>query len=274
MEKNIFEKLTELLKQNKTAALATLTQVDGSSPGKEGFMMLILEDGKTIGTIGGGNVENIVIKLAKNCLKNLESKKISFDLSEGGGTGMSCGGKNEVFIKVFFSKPKLLVVGGGHIAMELYKLSQTLNFTISIFDNRPEFCNTERFPNASELFAGDVAENLKNYPIDENCYIVIVTHGHIYDEVSLRAVIKSKAAYIGMIGSKKKVPLVFNKLLNEGISKQLIKKVYSPIGLKLGGGSPAEIALSIMSEILLIKNKGNFEHCKLSDAEIENIKSH
>jgi len=268
MEKIIFEKLTEVLKQNKTAALATLTQVDGSSPGKEGFMMLVLENGETIGTIGGGNIENIVAKLAKNCIKNRESKKINFNLRDGGNAGMSCGGKNEVFIKVFFSRPKLLIAGGGHIAMELYKLGQSLNFDIIIFDSRPEFCNKERFPNAAELYAGDIAENLQNYCINENCYIVIVTHGHLFDEVSLRAVIRSNAAYIGMIGSKKKVPLVYSRLMKEGISKELIKKVYSPIGLKLGGDSPAEIAISIISEILLLKNNGKFEHCKLTENEI------
>ncbi len=266
MDYLLFAKLAAALKQNKNAALAVLTQVDGSSPGKEGFMIAVFEDGSTYGTVGGGAIENIVIKFAKQNLITGKSCEYDFDLADGGNTEMKCGGKNKVFISVFSSRPKLLIAGGGHIALELYKIGIQLNFSVVIFDNRPEFCNEERFPDAFELFPGDISENLKKYPVNDNCYIVIVTHGHIHDEISLRSVIQSNAAYIGMIGSKTKIPFIFENLKKHGVSDDFIKKVYSPIGLKLGGNTPAEIAVSIISEILIVKNKGEkdkFDHMKI-----------
>lgn len=262
MESHIFEKLSECLKAGQTAALATLTVADGSSPGKEGFLMLVLSDGTTLGTVGGGRLESLVIERAKECMRLGASEKFRFDLAAGGNAGMTCGGVNEVFIKVFRSRRKLLVAGGGHIGMELYLLCQRLDFQVVIFDDRPEFCSRERFPLALELHHGNIADNLARYPVDDQCFIVIVTHGHRHDEASLRAVVAKPAAYIGMIGSKKKVPLVMEKLRREGIEEKHLARVHAPIGLKLGGDTPAEIAISIMAEILMVLYGGQLAHMK------------
>lgn len=262
MEAQIFEKLSECLKAGQSAALATLTVADGSSPGKEGFLMLVLSDGSTLGTVGGGNLENLVIKQAKECMRLGQSDKFRFDLAAGGNAEMTCGGAAEVFIKVFRSRRKLLLAGGGHIGMELYLLCQRLDFQVVIFDDRPEFCSRERFPMALELHSGDIMANLESYPIDDQCFIVIVTHGHKHDEASLRAVVAKPAAYIGMIGSKKKVPLVMEKLRRDGFSAEQLARVHAPIGLNLGGDTPAEIAISIMAEILMVHYGGQLAHMK------------
>jgi len=254
--------LTECLQHDRGAALATLTAVDGSSPGKEGFMLLVREDGTTCGTVGGGNIEKIVTDLAMKCMARGRSGRYEFNLADGGDAGMQCGGTNEVFIRVFRPKKKLLLVGGGHIGCELYELGRRLDFTVVMFDDRAEYCSKERFPAAAELHPGDIAQNLAQYPLDDQCHVVIATHGHRHDEAALRAVIRREAAYIGMIGSRKKVPGILAKLQGEGVPAEKVRRVYSPIGLKLGGGSPAEIALSVMAEILMVKNHGAMGHMR------------
>ncbi|RKD32944.1 XdhC family protein [Thermohalobacter berrensis] len=263
MESRVLEKLTEKVKDNKGAALAVITKVEGSTPREEGSMMVVLEDGTTYGTVGGGKFELVVTKRAQKCIKKGKSQTFSFKLNDDKGSlHMQCGGNADVFIKVFKPKDKLMIVGGGHIALKLYELGKTLNFFTVIFDDREEFCNSDRFPHADELILGNIEESLKNYNIDNNCYIVIVTRGHKYDEIALETVIETNAKYIGMIGSKNKTKYVMENLMNKGISKEKLEKVYAPIGINLGGDKPEEIAFSIMSEILLVKNNGTLDHMK------------
>lgn len=244
-----------------------ITKVSGSSPGPEGAMMAILENGSILGTIGGGEFEAAVIRKAKECILEGRNEAFSFELSNKDveeSLHMLCGGKIEAFIRAFTPKPKLLIVGGGHVALELYKLGKFSGFYTVIFEDRPEFANKDRFPEVDEIQLGDVEQNLKKYPINDSCYIVLVSRGHTYDEIALKTVINTAAKYIGMIGSKNKVAILLKNMADEGISKAAIDKVYAPIGLGLGGESPAEIAISIISEILLVKNNGRLTHLKNS----------
>ncbi|WP_296863854.1 XdhC/CoxI family protein [Thermosyntropha sp.] len=262
----ILETITEHIENGHKIALAVVTKVWGSSPAPEGAMMTVTPDGLITGTVGGGSLEASVIEKAKTCLKEGKNGSFTFEFTNKEAEeslNMICGGKAEVFIRIFIPKPKLLIAGGGHVAYELYKLGKFLDFHTVIFEDRPEFGNKDRFPEADEIKVGDIRANLENYPIDENCYIVIVTRGHASDEEALKAVINTKAGYIGMIGSRKKVALTKEKIISsEKVSEDVWQKVYAPVGLNLGGDTPAEIALSIMAEILLIKNKGKLEHLK------------
>ena len=260
MEEKLLQEIVEETKKNKGAALCTITNTYGSSPGKEGFMMVVFDDGRTVGTVGGGILEGQIAKDAIDVIKSGKSQNKTYVLSDV-GLKSKCGGKVDVFIKVFGIREKLLIVGGGHVALEIYKLAKLLNFYTVIFEDREEYGNRGRFKEADEIIVGDIDKELKNYLIDSNCYIVIVTGGHEQDEVALRSVIKSEARYIGMIGSKNKVKFIFDRLKSEGIEE--INRVYAPIGLKLGGDKPSEIALSILSEIMLVKNKGRLEHSKI-----------
>ncbi|MGF7060858.1 XdhC family protein [Brassicibacter mesophilus] len=263
MEYKILEKITEQIKQNSPVALATLTNIEGSTPGKKGAMMAVLEDGTTYGTVGGGRVELVIAGVAKKCIEERESKSYSFKLDDDPGSlHMQCGGEAEVFIKVFKPDNKLLIAGGGHIGINLYKLGKILGFHTVIFDEREEYCNKDRFPEADELYPGDIEENLKNYPIGQNCYIAIVTHGHKHDEIALKTVIERDASYIGMIGSSNKTKHVMGNLAAAGVSQDKLDSVYAPVGINLGGQSPEDIALGIMAEISLIKNKGTLHHTK------------
>lgn len=250
----------ELMEKGIKLAVVTITRTEGSIPGKPGSQMTVLEDGSIRGTIGGGALENRVIELAVKAIKNGKSMSVNLPLTD---EGMVCGGEIDVFIQTYTPLPKLIIVGGGHVSLALYEMASLLNFDIVIFEDREQFLNFERFPKAKELVLGPVDKKLKEYDIDENSYIVIVTRGHEYDNEALETVINSKAKYIGAIGSKNKVKKMLDNLKAKGISEDSLSKIYSPIGLNIADNSPAEISISILSEILSVKNDKEIKNMKL-----------
>ena len=177
---------------------------------------------------------------------------------------MKCGGFVRAYIKVFAKREKLLIMGGGHLGAELYTLGKFLNKYVVIFDDREEFVSKERFPEADELIFGNMGECLRNYPLDENSYIIIVTRGHENDKQCLTAVLDSgvDVKYIGMVGSKGKVLSTYKELLNEGYTKEQLMKIYSPIGLDISNTEPKEIAMGIMGEIIAVKNGKTPQHMR------------
>lgn len=261
MEHIILERLAAEVKANRKAALVTLIEEQGSSPGKQGNMMAVLEDGSTIGTIGGGTLENRAYEEAKACMEEGINKTLHYKLNDSGDLHMKCGGTASVFIRAFVPKSRLLIAGGGHIALELSRLAKIAGFHVVIFEDREEYAGRDRFPEC-EVILGDIGESLRNYPIASDCHVVIVTRGHECDGAALRAVLGSSAAYVGMIGSKNKVRFMMDKLVSEGIDPKELDRVYAPIGLKLGGNTPSEIAVSILAEIMLVKNNGELKHMK------------
>lgn len=262
MESKILEKITEQVKENRTVALIIITKIHDSTPRSEGSMMAVFEDGSITGTIGGGNLELAAIDIAKDCIRKGENRTVCFDLTQEGDIGMQCGGKVDVLFKIFKPQYKLMIAGAGHIALTLHKFGKMLGFYVVVFDDREKYLSNERLPDADELILGSYDKKLKEYNIDSNSFIVIVTHGHKYDEEALRAVIDRGAAYVGMIGSTKKNNFIKNNLLSDGVDNNLLDSIYAPIGLDLGGEKPEEISLSIMAEILAVKNGGTLRHIK------------
>lgn len=264
MSITLFEEANEQIKNGKFVALSIITKACGSSPRGEGTMMGVLKDGTIIGTVGGGAVENAIIRASIEAIETQKSGRFIYNLNESNKElNMACGGEIEVYIKVLIPKRKLLIVGGGHIALPLHFIANILGYDIVIFEDREEYCNSERFKLAKEFLLGDIKENLKKYSINNQCSVVIITRGHLHDYEALKTVIDTEANYIGMIGSKSKVKKTISKLLDEGFSKDLLNKIYSPIGIDLGGERPEDIALGIMAEISLVINDGNLAHKKL-----------
>jgi xanthine dehydrogenase accessory factor len=150
----------------------------------------------------------------------------------------------------------LLVIGGGHVGKALSVIGDMCGFSVEIVDDRPEYANAERFPEADRITQGRFDEVLADYPIDENTYVVCVTRGHKHDEISLKAVVDSRAAYVGMIGSKRRVAAVLQHLIEEGADAEAIGRVHTPIGLDIGAETPEEIAVSIMGEVIMTRRGG------------------
>lgn len=260
----VMKKALEDIENGRELAIATITKAQGSAPRKEGTMMAVLEDGSIHGTIGGGKLEKKIIDLCLEAIEDGNSYGINLPLNSE-GLNMVCGGEVDVFIDVYKQKPKLLIAGGGHVGYAIYEIANYLGYNVVIFEDREEFLNEERFPLVHKLVLGNIKEKLSEYLIDDNTYIVIVTRGHVSDEEALEAVINSNAKYIGAMGSKKKIISMVNNLREKGISEESINKVYAPIGLKISGGSPEDIALSIMAEIQLIRNNGELIHMKYAN---------
>lgn len=247
----LLEAALETLRTGETVALATIVRAHGSTPRATGTKMLIYPNGRIMGTIGGGEMEKRVVEEAKAALGRGGSRLIHYKLQEidYGDPGV-CGGENDIFIDVIEGKKRLLIVGAGHLGRKVGDLGVFLGMDVIVFDDRSDYANKERFPDAREIIVGEVGTELKRFSITPWSYVVIATRGHELDSVALASVIDSPARYIGMIGSKRKKEHIFEHLAAQGIKKELLDRVHAPIGLGIGAQTPEEIAVSIMAEII------------------------
>jgi len=250
------------LRSNIPAALVTIIENSGSSAGKTGAMMVVWGESESCGTVGGGNLEFRAVAEARKCLAAGINREVRFTFDEKSEAAISCGGTARLFIRIFNAGPRLIIVGGGHMGLELYQLGLYQGFSTTVIDDREAFADPDRFPQAEVLFSEDMAKTVADYPITKECYITIATRAHEIDGEVLEAAIGSKAGYVGMIGSSSKIKEIFQHLLKQGVSREAIDQVFAPMGLNIATVKPKEIALSILSEILLVKNGGSTEHMR------------
>jgi len=231
------------LEHNEAVALATVIEVKGASPAQLGFKMAIWSDGRVVGNVGGGGLEQHVRQDAALALREGRSRLERYALSEEGpdAVGMSCGGQVTIFIDVYQPVPRLLIVGGGHLGRPLAEMARIAGWVVDIVDSRPE---------------RGTATELDPSAITPWTYVVIVTETHATDQETLRRVLDTKAAYIGMIGSLRKVRTIFEQLQAEGVPAEKLAPIRAPIGLDLGGRSPAEIAVAILAEMIQVRYGG------------------
>ena len=232
------------------AILATVIKSDNCPDIESGEKCFIRDGIVRVGNIRNKSLLQSILHEAENRLKREECRQLTLE-----PTGAD--GKVEVFFEVLTAIRKVIIVGAGHLAIPLVKFAKILGFHITVLDDRVMYANRERFPDADEVLAGDMAETLRKMEITPQTYIVLITRGHQYDEPCLREVLHSPARYIGMIGSKRRVKACFIRFRDEeGISEELLKKVYAPIGLDIRAESPEEIALSIIAEMVKVRRGG------------------
>jgi xanthine dehydrogenase accessory factor len=249
-QKNIIKMLSEAIDSGRSAAFVTVISVGGSTPREAGAKMLVYENGGIEGTVGGGTMEALTIKKAVDCIKKGEGGKFTFELKPGGNTGMVCMGEMEVYIDIYKNPLKVLILGGGHVGVKIAEACRLAGYPYLVADDRKEFANCERFPQALSIINEVPHKAVKSAGIDKDTYVVIVTRGHSLDRECLEAVMPTKAAYIGMIGSADKVREIFRLLGKKKLYPLRDARVHSPIGLNLGGKAPGEIAVSVMAEII------------------------
>ena len=252
---DVFEEIVRTRQEGKGAALATIISTKGSAPREGGAKMLIREDGTTLGSIGGGSIEAEVCREAVKVMSEGKPKVLHFDLTgrEIAEEGMICGGVMDVFVEPILSQPTLYIFGGGHISLPLARIAKMVGFRIVVIDDRPEFANLERFPEADETLAHDFPVVFPKLKINKSSYIVIVTRGHLSDEAVLEWAVRTDAKYIGMVGSKKKVNTIFPNLQSRDVLREVLEKVHAPIGLDIHAETPEEIAVSILGEIIKVR---------------------
>jgi len=245
----IYEELLKLKNEGRSSALATIVQCAGSSPQKEGAKMLVRDDGSIMGTLGGGCIEAEVIQEAKMSMTDGMPRTVPFDLTEARG-GLVCGGKLLVFIDPVMPGPRLVILGAGHVGKALATAARFSGFHVTVADDRAEHASKANIPDAQDLVVNDFNSVFSRIPVDHKSYIVIATRGHNHDLEAVSAALKTPAHYIGLLGSKRKKAVLINALKEQGYREDAIERIIIPVGLPIGSTTPAEIAVSIMAQII------------------------
>ena len=261
--KSIFQALAELETKNKSAALCTVVRSRGSTPRNSTSKMLVYEDGSFVGTVGGGELENRVFEAAMQSLVDGQAQLLEYRMADPtrGDVGV-CGGTVEVFVEPILPPPTIVIIGGGHVGKAVVHLARWLGFRIILSDDRPEFCNPEEVPGADEYYPVPMDKLTGEFKVTNQTYFVLATRGVVIDVPGLPSLLKTDAAYIGVIGSRRRWKMTVEKLVEAGISAESIARVNSPIGLELQAETPEEIAVSIMAEILMLRGGGTGKHMK------------
>ena len=250
---DIYNDLKKLIEQEIPAVLCLVTNTSGSTPRKAGSKMLVLGDGSIKGTIGGGSVEFQVIQDALKLLTTGEPMVKTYHLEDD--LQMHCGGTMQVYFEGIGCSPKLYIFGGGHIGKALAGYAYGLGFSPTVFDQRNGiFDSWELDLPGIETRIGNYLQIIEKTIFDKNSYIVIVTPKHEFDETILLACAPCEYAYLGMIGSKRKVAEIRNKALeNNVLTAEILSKIDMPIGLPFAAETPAEIAISIAAKMIDVK---------------------
>ena len=238
---DVYTEVNRLLDSREHALLATLVSGSSAAPGQK---MVLHGDGTCVGSLGDPALDELVrIEMAAE--KNDDVLKV-LTLEHDEGTV-------RVFVEALQSDPDLFIFGGGHVSRAIASIAGSVGFRITIIDDRPAFANAERFPWAAEVVVADFDDVVSKLAIDATSYLIAVTRGHQWDQPIIEQAIRTNAKYIGMIGSRRKVALMWEKLEKNGIPRAKLDRVHSPIGLDIHADTPEEIAVSVVAELIQVR---------------------
>jgi xanthine dehydrogenase accessory factor len=241
----MFRRMEEIQRRGGSALMVTLLD---EARWQEGAVpkMLLQKGGETLGSIlGRSGMEAALRREMEGLLKRREPAFITY--RDEGGEGL------ELFAEPVTARPVLYVFGGGHVSAQISPLAMRVGFKVVVVDDRAEFADPARLPGAEEVHQMPFAGVLRELPVDESSYLVIVTRGHIHDKTVLAQCLRSGARYVGMIGSRRKKALIYESLLQEGFTQAELDRVHAPIGLDIGAETPEEIAVSIVAELIQVR---------------------
>jgi len=249
---DVYEALVRLRAAGHRSAVATIVNVSGSIPSFKSAKMLVGEEGTLVGTIGGGCVEAEVVQAAREVIAEERPRTLRFDLNQDPkyDTGLLCGGSLEIFVEPVLPPAVAYVFGAGHVGFKVYTVARIAGFEVVVVDDREAFANRERFPDAREVLSGEMDSLLSRLSPGAGSYLIIATRGHRDDMRVLRWAVNTRAGYIGMLGSKRKVLAIFRQLREEGADPAALERVHAPVGLSIGATTPEEIAVSVVAELI------------------------
>ena len=256
MNHEVFAALGEALKDGEEVALVTIVSANGSTPQRVGAKMLVFNDGRVVGTIGGGCYENEALWKAREVLKTRKAVTVRYELADdfAAESGLICGGQMEVFIEPIEPSPAVYIFGAGHVGQFVARVAHDAGFRVHVVDDREKFANRERFPDAAEIVVDDIPTWLANSALPQTAYAVIVTRGHRHDLDALRALAPRNLRYLGLIGSRAKVKRIYDALVEDGtVDVEQLENVHAPIGLDIGAVTPQEIAVAIVAELIAVR---------------------
>jgi xanthine dehydrogenase accessory factor len=251
----IYQALSELETRNEAGVLCTIIRTRGSTPRHATSKMLVYPDGHILGTVGGGGLEQQVIAASLEALHDGQPRLLEFNLVDPsrGDVGV-CGGTVEVFVEPILPKPLLVVIGSGHVGKAVAHLAHWLGFRVAVNDDRPEFCTREAVPDADEYYPCLMADLPTHLNFNPWTYLVLTTRGVDVDVQGLPTLLDTPAAYLGVIGSKRRWAETRKQLLEAGVVEEKLARVHTPIGLDIHAETPEEIAVSILAEIIDLRN--------------------
>ncbi|MGQ9859381.1 MAG: XdhC family protein [Thermodesulfobacteriota bacterium] len=256
----IMRSALDFLDTGNPFALATVVRVRGAAPRHSGARMLVFPDGRTEGTVGGATLEQRVIQHALEALREGRPRYETYLFStrpedKDKSVGL-CGGEVDIHIDVVKPDPRLMIIGAGHIAIPLARMAAILDMRVVVVDDRPDYATRERFPDAEEIHIVRYDEEREELApieavVDSNTFVVVATWG--WDQPALAQVLTRNPAYVALVASPAKARAIFQGLLSQGIPEARLAEVRTPAGLDIGAETPAEIALSILAEILSVR---------------------
>lgn len=265
--RDVVQALLELLASRQRGALATVVRTSGSTPQQPGARLLWREDGTTLGTVGGGAIEQAVLEALARTLERREPELLIRDLAHD--LGMCCGGRMEIFVEPILPAPRLWLIGAGHVAKPTATLARSVSFEVHVLDDREELNTPERFPDC-ELVLLDASEALGKAALGEADWVLIMTHDHQLDEAALEAAVRQSPSYVGLVGSKRKVFRLLDRVRQKQNGDFPLERLFAPVGLDIGAVSPEEIAVSIVAELVALRHGRPAPHLRaLSDARLE-----
>ena len=253
----VLEAALNAQRQGRTAALATVIETQGSVPRQAGSKMLVWEDGQITGTVGGGQMEALVIDEARAAMRSGDSKVIRYDLTDlGAGDPGVCGGTVTIYVEPMLPPPTVLVIGCGHVGKAVAELAKWVGFRVVVADDRSGYAAPEQIPNMDGYVEASPESLAEQVSVTAQTYVVAVTRGLPVDRSLLPSLLDTPAPYIGLIGSRRRWALTVEALREQGVPEEALRRIHAPIGLELGAETPQEIALSILAEIVMVRRGG------------------
>ena len=248
----IYEAIRRIKQKGGGALLITLVSLEGNFPKGGGSKTLLISSGERIGSFFGTEEMEERIRKERDVFLRGKKPKV-FVLRREGGDSRSP--EAEVLVEPIESEPTVYLFGAGHVSEQIAPLAKRVQFRVVVIDDRETFANRERFPEADEVLVSDFESCFERLHIDDASYIVIVTRGHLYDGFVLEQAVKTAARYVGMIGSKKKIHVLYQNLMKKGVPKEALDRVYAPIGVEINSETPEEIAVSIVAQLIQVRGE-------------------
>lgn len=259
--REVTEEVLRILREGGSGAQATVIRTSGSTPQQPGARLLLLAGGEMAGTVGGGAVEEVTLAALRICLRDGKSKVFVYDL--GRDLGMCCGGTMEVFVERIESEPRLIIFGAGHIARPTASMARAVGFRVVVVDDRDELNTEDRFPECERVLAepGGAVDALN---VCREDWLLVVTHDHRLDEEALDLYARLEHRYLGLIGSRRKIFRILQRIHGRR-GLPALDRVYAPVGVDIGAVSPEEIAVSIVAELVALRNGRSVDHLRAVD---------
>jgi xanthine dehydrogenase accessory factor len=259
--REVIDGIQRALASGQTAAVATVVYTSGSTPQVPGARLLLSADGCMLGTVGGGAVEHLVVTELRELLKNPRARMLRTDLNRD--LGMCCGGRMEFFLEPVVAAPRLVMFGAGHVAFATARLARSVGFEVTVVDDREELNTAQRYPECDRVVQ-EPAEYLSKCRLGPRDWVLIVSHDVRLDEEALLCTVTQEPAYIGVLGSKRKVLRLVERVRARLPSDQRLPAVFAPVGLDIGAVTPDELAVSIVAEWIALRHGKAAPHMRLA----------